>query len=171
MSTTPPEASHLATAELVFPFKSSPLVVADIPETYLPLHGPETLSQYHCQVPSCTLEFAEKAAACNHVCHDHLNIALACLYCSFENNPKMRWYSASAGEHHSLKHVKENLPIHPDNPAFSQQFSGDDVIPCTSKQNLPHEEEIRKWAEAAKQFFEEQHLEVPFHVPTLRVSS
>ena len=73
----------------------------------------------------------------------------------------MQWYSASAWKHHSLKHLKENLPIHPDNPTFSQQFSVDDVMPCTSKQNLPHEEEIRKWAEAAKQFFEEeQDLEV-----------
>ena len=23
------------------------------------------------------------------ICHDHLNVALACLYCSFKNNPKM----------------------------------------------------------------------------------
>ena len=34
--------------------------------------------------------------------------------------------------------------------------SGDDVIPSTSRQGLPHEEEVRKWAEAAKQFFEEE---------------
>ena len=88
-STTPPEAGHLATAELVFPFKSTPLVIAGIPKTYLPLHGPETLSQYCCQVPSCTLEFAQKAVACNHVHCDHLNISLVCLYCIFENNPKM----------------------------------------------------------------------------------
>ena len=32
----------------------------------------------------------------------------------------------------------------------------DDVMPCTSKQSFPHEEEIRKWPEAAKQFFEEE---------------
>ena len=96
---------------------------------------------------------------CNHVHHDHLNIALACLYCSFENNPKMQWYSTSAWKPNSLKHLKENLSIHPDDPTFSHQLSGvtsDDAVPCTSKQNLPHEEEIRKWAEAAKQFFEEQ---------------
>ena len=95
--------------------------------------------------------------ACNH--SDHLNIALACLYCSFENNPKMCWYSASALEDHSLKHHKDNLSIYPDDPTFSQQLLGvssDDVIPYTSKQNLPHEEEVRKWAEAAKQFFEEE---------------
>ena len=42
-STIPPEASCVATAELVFPFQSSPLVVAGIPETYLPLCGPKTL--------------------------------------------------------------------------------------------------------------------------------
>ena len=159
ISTTPTEAGHLATAALVFPFKSSPLVVAGIPETYLPLCCPDTLSQYHCQVHSCTLEFAQKAAASNNVCHDHLNIALACLYCIFENTHKMQWYSASAWEHHSMKHLKDTLPIYPDDPAFCQQFMGipsDDVIPCTSKQNLPHEEEVRKWAEAAKQFFEEE---------------
>ena len=53
-STAPPEAGCLATAELVFPFKSSPLVVAGIPKLYLPLCGPKTLSQYHCQAPLCT---------------------------------------------------------------------------------------------------------------------
>ena len=92
----PKEVGNLATTELVFPFKSSPLVVAGIPEMYLPLHGPGTPSHYHCQVPPCTLDFAQKAAACNHVHHDHLNVALVCLYCSFENNPKMCWYSAYA---------------------------------------------------------------------------
>ena len=30
----------------------------------------------------------------------------------------MQWYSASAWEHHSLKHLKDNLPIHPDDPVF-----------------------------------------------------
>ena len=54
----------------------------------------------------------------------------------------MCWYSASAWEHHSLKHLKDNLPIHPNDPAFSQQFIGassDDVVPSTSRQSLPHE--------------------------------
>ena len=32
----------------------------------------------------------------------------------------------------------------------------DDAIPNTSRQNLHHEEEVRKWAEASKQFFEEE---------------
>ena len=40
---------------------------------------------------------------------------------------------------------------------FSQQIMGApsvDIIPSTSRQKLPHEEEVRKWTEAAKQFFE-----------------
>ena len=71
----------------------------------------------------------------------------------------MQWYSASTWEHHSLKHLKENLSIHPDDPSFTQQFScvpGYDAVPFTSKPNFPQEEEIRKWAEAAKQFFKEE---------------
>ena len=76
----------------------------------------------------------------------------------------MWWYSASTWEHHSPKHLKENLPIHPDNPELSHHFAcapGDDAIPSTSisRQNLPHEEVIRKWAEATKQFFKEPDLE------------
>ena len=34
--------------------------------------------------------------------------------------------------------------------------SSDDVVPGTSGQSLPHEEEVRKWAKAAKQFLEEE---------------
>ena len=48
-------------------------------------------------------------------------------------------------EHH-LKHLKDNLPIYPDDPTFSQQFmstSSDDVVPSTSRQSLPHEEEVK----------------------------
>ena len=134
--TTLPNVNGLAMVELVFPLKSIPIVIAGLPESYLPLHGPETLSQYCCQFPTCTLEFSQKEAVCNHICHDHLNVALTCLYCSFENNPKMWWYSASAWKHHSLKHLKENLPIHPDDPEFSQQFTctpGDDAIPSIFK--------------------------------------
>ena len=129
---TPSNVDGLTTAELVFPLKSIPTVVAGLSEAYIPLCGPETLSQYHCQFPSCSLEFSQKAASCSHICRDHLNVALACLCCSFENNPKMPWYSASTWEHHSLKHLKENLPIHSNDPAFSQQFacvSGDEVTP------------------------------------------
>ena len=139
ISTNPTEAGNLTSAELVLPFRSSPLVVAGIPETYLPLCGPETLSHYHCQVPSCTLDFAEKAVACNHVHHDHLNLAIACLYCSFKINHKIQWYSAYAWEHHSLKHLKDNLSIYPDDPTFPQQFviaPSNGVVPSTSSQSL-----------------------------------
>ena len=45
----------LASAELVFPLKSVPTDIAGIPEPFLPVHGLETLSLYHCQFPSCTL--------------------------------------------------------------------------------------------------------------------
>ena len=51
----------------------------------------------------------------------------------------MHWYSASASEHHTLKHLKENLPIYPNDSAFSQQYacvSGDEAIPATSKSSL-----------------------------------
>ena len=144
-----PSDSGLATAELVFPLKSIPIVIAGLPEPLLHVHGPETLSHYHCQFPSCTLEFSQKVAACNHVQHDHLNVALACLYCSFEHNPKMQWYSASTWEHHTLAHSKENLPIHPNDPTFSQQFAcipGYEATPSTSGSvpNLPYASIIHK---------------------------
>ena len=45
-SATLPEAGGITTAELVFPLRFIPTVVAGLPKTYLPLHGPETLSQY-----------------------------------------------------------------------------------------------------------------------------
>ena len=148
-TTTLSNIGGLATAELVFPLKSIPTNIPGLPESFLPLCGPETLSQYHCQYPSCSLDFSQKAVACSHICCNHLNIALACLYCSFENNPKMQWYSVSAWEHHTLKHVKENLPIHPNDLAFSQQFacaSGNEATPSTSKLqlNLPHVDIIPK---------------------------
>ena len=83
----------------------------------------------------------------------------------------MQWYSASDWEHHSLKHLKENLPIHPDDPKFSQQFAcvpGDGAIPHTSKQNLPHEEVIRKWAELHNNSLKKSKtwkvVKLPFHV-------
>ena len=137
----PKEVSNLATPDLVFPIKSILLIIVGIPDNLLPLHGPQVQSHYHCQVPQCGLDFSQKAATCNHVCHDHLNVALACLYCSFENNPHMRWYSATAWESHTAKHHNENLPIYPDDPEFIQQFQ---ATPSTSRQPLPHEEEIRQ---------------------------
>ena len=135
-----------ASAELVFPLKYIPLIIASLPELFLPLHGPETLSHYRCQHTSCNQEFSQKAVACNHVCCDHLNIALACLYCSFDDNPKMWWYSASTLEHHTCKHALNNLPIYPDDPAFFQQFAETEAIPSTSKitAELPHVDIICK---------------------------
>ena len=44
----PSEESSLASAELLFPLKSIPLMIAGLPK---PLHGPETLSCYRCQHP------------------------------------------------------------------------------------------------------------------------
>ena len=95
VSVVPCEESILASAKLVFPLKSIPLAIASLPESLLPLHSPETLSHHRCQHPSCDQEFSQKAVACNHVHHDHLHVALACLYCSFSNTPRMCWYSAS----------------------------------------------------------------------------
>ena len=82
---------------------------------------------------SCDQEFSQKVVACNHEHCNHLNIALACLYFSFDNTPRMHWYSASTWKHHTHKHIQDNLPIHRDNPAFFQQFSEVETIPSTSK--------------------------------------
>ena len=49
------------------PLKINPHSTAGLPEPFFPVHGPETLSHYHCQFPSCTLESSQKAAACNHI--------------------------------------------------------------------------------------------------------
>ena len=132
MPTTSSGESSLATAELVFPLKSLSPIIAGIPESLLPLHGPETLL-LQMPKPSCDEKFSQKAAACNHVCHDHLHVALACLYCSANNSAKMPWYSTSAWEHPTHKHMQDNLPIHPDDPAFSEQFGEVDTLPFTSK--------------------------------------
>ena len=114
--------SSPTTIELVFPLKSPSAVITGIPESLLPPHGPETHSCYRCQYPSCNEEFYQKAAACSHVHCDHLHVALACLYCSANNYPKMQWYNASPWECHTCKHMQDNLPIHPDDPAFAEQF-------------------------------------------------
>ena len=159
ISTKHTEVDNLVTAELVFPFKSSPLVVAGIPEIYLPLCGAETLSNYHCQFLSCTFDFAQKAVACNHVCCDHLNIVLACLHCSFESNPKMQWYSASAWQHHSLKHLKDNLPVYPDDPTFLNISWLPLVMvlfPVPQDKACLIKKRSVNWAKAAKKFFEEE---------------
>ena len=121
-TTKPKEVSNLATAELVFPFMSIPLVIVGIPDDLLPLCGPDVQSHYHCRAPQCGLDFTQKAAACNHVCCDHLNVALACLYGSFEKHPCMRWYSGTVWGSHTAKHCNENLPIYPDDPEFVEKF-------------------------------------------------
>ena len=162
------EMSTLASAELLFPFKPIPLVIAGIPENYLPLCGPKTQSHYHCQFPQCNLDFAQKATACNHIWHNHLNLALAWLYCSLKDTPKMHWYSATAWKHHTMKHLKDNLPIFPNDPVFTEKFipqSGGDAAPSTSKQMLSHKEEVRKQVQATKCFLEEQ--QTTRQVPTL----
>ena len=73
---------------------------------------------YLFMVPKPYLIITAKVAACNHVCYDHLNLALGCLNCSFENNHKMCWYSISAWEHYTVKHLKDNLPIFQTIPIF-----------------------------------------------------
>ena len=88
-STPSPTDSGPLEVELVFPTRAIPLVIAGIPESLLPIHGPEMQSCYRCQFMDCTQIFLQKAAACTHVCHDHLNVALGCLYCSSRENPKM----------------------------------------------------------------------------------
>ena len=131
---------------------------------------------YAARDPSCSLEFSQKAAACNYVRCGHLNIALACLYCNFKHNPKMQWYSASAWEHHTLAHSEENLPNHPDDVAFSQHFayvSEGEAMPSTSGfvTKLPHAVVIHKWAEAAKHFLEEGSGQSTFHLPLFEDSA
>ena len=56
----PPEAGNLSIAELIFPFRSSPSVVAGIPEIYLPLCGPETLSHNTVKSPHVLLILPKK---------------------------------------------------------------------------------------------------------------
>ena len=68
----------------------------------------------------CTQIFLQKAAACSHVRHDQSNVALAYLYCSGGENPKMWWFSASAWEKHVCKHLQDGLPLFPNDPAFTQ---------------------------------------------------
>ena len=106
--------------KLVFPTQAIPLVIAGIPESLIPILGPETQSCYRCQFTDCTQIFLKKAEACTHVHCDHLNVALACLYCSGRENPKMHWFNASAWEEHICKHSQDGLPLFPDDSAFTQ---------------------------------------------------
>ena len=100
--------------------------------------------------------FLQKAAACTHVHHDHLNVALACLYCSGRENPKMQWFSASAWEKHIHKHSQDGLPLFPANPAFTQLSP--ETLPSASgstSESLPLEVILER-AKAAKQCTEEE---------------
>ena len=153
---SPVAESSIATAELVFPMKSIPLVVAGIPEVFLPLCGTETLLCYRCQYPNCIQAFSQKAAACNHICHDHLNVALACIYCSGKENPKMHWYSASAWESHICKHTQDDLSIFPDDLAFVHLPL--EAIPSTTSSTSEPllAKVILERAKAAKQYLEEE---------------
>ena len=58
----------------------------------------------------------------------------------------VQWYSTLTWECHTLTHSKENLPIHPDDPAFLQQFSKTEAIPSTSGSisKFPHAEAVCK---------------------------
>ena len=128
--TPSPTKSGPTGVELDFPTQTVPLVIAGIPESLLPICGPEAQSCYRCQFIDCTQIFLQKAAACTHVCCDHLNVALACLYYSGRENPKMHWFSASAWEKHICKHLQDGLPLFPDDPAFTQLSS--EMLPSTS---------------------------------------
>ena len=94
--------------------------------------------------------------ACTHVCHDHLNVALDCLYCSGRENPKMQWFSASAWEKHICKHLQDGLPLFPNDPAFTQLSP--ETLPSTSgstSKSLPIEVILER-AKAVKQCLEEE---------------
>ena len=150
------EESGLIGAELVFPMQSIPLVVACIPESFLPLHGPEIQSHYRCQFPDCVQIFLQKAAACTHISHNHLNVALANPYCSGKETPKMQWFSASAWENHAHKHTQDGLCIFPDDPAFS--YLSPEALPSTSgstSESLPLNVILDR-AKAARQCLEEE---------------
>ena len=155
-STQSPTDSGPLEVELVFPTQVIPLVIAGIPESLLPIHGPEMQSCYRCQLMDCTQIFLQKAAACTHVCWDHLNVALACLYGSGRENPKMQWFSALAWEKHIHKHSQDGLPLFPDDPTFTQLSP--ETLPSTSgstSKSLPLEVILAR-AKAGKQCLEEE---------------
>ena len=131
-------------------------MVAGILESLLPLCGPEAQSCYRCQFPDWTQIFLLKAAACTHVCHDHLNVALACLYCSGKDNPKMWWFSTSAWENHICKHSQDGLHLFPDDPAFTHLSP--ETLPSTSSstsESLPLHVILER-AKAARQCLKEE---------------
>ena len=150
---SPAESSPIG-VELVFPIQAIPLVIPGIPESLLLICGPEAQSCYRCQFIDCTQIFLQKAAACTHVCYDHLNVALACLYCSGRDNPKMWWFSASAWEKHIHKHLQDGFPLFPNDPAFTQLSS--ETLPSTSTSKSLPLEVILERAKVAKQCLKEE---------------
>ena len=76
-STPSPAKSGPIGAELIFPKQAIPLIMPGIPESLLPICGPEAQSCYRCQFIDCAQMFPPKVAACTHAHHDHLNVALA----------------------------------------------------------------------------------------------
>ena len=141
--------------ELVFPTQATPLAIAGILESLLPICGPEMQLHYRCQFMDCTQIFLQKAAVCTHIHRDHLNVALACLYCSGRENPKICWFSASAWQKHICKHSQDGLPLFPDDPAFTQLSP--ETMPSTyssTPESLPLEVILER-AEPARQCLEE----------------
>ena len=131
-------------------------MIAGIPESLLPLHGPEAQSPYRCQFTDCTQIFLQKAAACSHVHCNHLNVALACLYCSGRDNPKMGWFSTSDWENHICKHSQDGFPLFPNDAAFTQLSP--ETLPSTSgstSESLSLNVILER-AKAAKQCLEEE---------------
>ena len=96
-------------------------------------------------------------------------MALACLYCSADDFPKMCWYSASEWEHHTHKHIQDNLLIHLDDPAFYQHFCEVETLPATSKLISVIPQTIWERAKAAKQFLEEGDDESTHPLPEVPV--
>ena len=83
-------------------------------------------------------------------------MALACLYCSGRDNPKMQWFSASAWEKHIRKHSQDGLPLFPDEIAFTQLSP--EILPSTSgstPKSLPLEAILER-AKAEKWCLEEE---------------
>ena len=143
-------------AELVFPTQAIPLVIAGIPESLLPLCGPEAQSRYRPQFTDCTQIFLQKAAACTHVCCDHLNVALDCMYYSGIDNPKMQWFSTSTWENNVQKHSQDGLPLFPNDLVFTHLSP--ETLPSTSgstSESLPLDVILER-AKAAKQCLEEE---------------
>ena len=62
----------------------------------------------------------------------------------------------------------DNLPIHPNDPAFSEQFGKLGTLPSVSNltSTLPPSINIHERAKAAKQFLAEENVQAPMSSPT-----